>query len=93
VRAGKGKGVGKWVSSSAYHAAIAAVVDARKKAGLTQRALAEALGKPPSFVAKVEQHERRLDLIEFIAIARALGLKEVDLFRTICSALPRQIEI
>ena len=38
----------------------------RLRAGLTQEDLAERLGKPQSFVAKVETQERRLDLIEFV---------------------------
>lgn len=83
----------KWVRSPSYRAAITKLVDARKEAGLTQRDLAKALGKPPSWVAKVEQGERRLDLIEFVAVARALGLKEVDLLRTIAASLPKRIEI
>ena len=37
----------------------------RLDAGLTQADLAERLGKPQSFVAKVETRERRLDVIEF----------------------------
>jgi len=60
---------------------------------MSQRDLAAALGKPPSWVAKVEQMERRLDFIEFIAVARALGLSEVDLLRTVSSALPRRLDI
>lgn len=38
----------------------------RLDAGLTQADLAERLNKPQSFVAKVETHERRLDLIELV---------------------------
>lgn len=83
----------KWVRSPSYRTAIAGLVDARKNAGLTQRDLAKAIGKPPSWVAKVEQGERRLDLVEFIAIARALELKEVDLLRTIAATMPKRIEI
>jgi transcriptional regulator with XRE-family HTH domain len=60
---------------------------------MTQRQLASAIGKPPSFVAKVEQGERRLDIVEFIAIARALGAKEADLIRAIAADLPKRIEI
>ena len=93
MRGGKGKGPGRWVSSTAYRAAIAKLVAARTEAGFTQRDLAQALGKPPSWVAKVEQGERRLDLIEFIAVARALGLKEGDLFRSIIADLPKRLEI
>jgi hypothetical protein len=41
--------------------------------GSSQRELADRLGKPQSFVAKVERGERRIDVIEFIAIAKAIG--------------------
>ncbi|NGM51927.1 helix-turn-helix transcriptional regulator [Caulobacter sp. 602-2] len=63
-----------WVSSPAYEVAIGLLIAKRHAAGLTQRDLAAKLEKPPSFVGKLESRERRLDLIEFIAIARALGL-------------------
>jgi transcriptional regulator with XRE-family HTH domain len=45
---------------------------ARLRAGLTQAALAEKLGRPQSFVSKFENGERRLDVIEFLDVARAL---------------------
>jgi transcriptional regulator with XRE-family HTH domain len=39
----------------------------RKTTGLTQTVVAERLGKPPSFVAKYEGGDRRLDVLEFSA--------------------------
>lgn len=39
---------------------------ARQDAGLTQTDLAELIGKPQSYVAKIETHERRLDVVEFV---------------------------
>lgn len=86
-------GMRKWVRSPFYRAVIAKLIDARRKAGLTQRDLAASVGKPPSFIAKVEQGERRLDIVEFIALARALGVKETDLIRAIAADLPKRIEI
>ena len=59
------------------------MTQARKKAGLTQQALAKRLGRPQSFVAKYEGGERRLDVIEFIAVARAIGADPVLLLRTL----------
>ncbi|GFE78257.1 hypothetical protein GCM10011487_02570 [Steroidobacter agaridevorans] len=47
---------------------------AREKAGLTQQQLADRLGKPQSFISKYEGGERRIDVIEFIAIADALDI-------------------
>lgn len=48
------------------------LADARQSAGLTQVALAKKLGRPQSFVSKFERGERRLDVIEFLDVARAL---------------------
>lgn len=50
------------------------LVEARRHAGLTQVALAKKLGRPQSFVSKFERGERRLDVIEFLEVARALPL-------------------
>jgi transcriptional regulator with XRE-family HTH domain len=49
------------------------LVETRQGRGITQTELARRLGKPQSFVSKYELGERRLDLIEFIQISRALG--------------------
>ena len=51
----------------------AALVKARKEAGLTQAVLAGRLGRPQSFVSKYEGGERRLDVLEFLEVARAVG--------------------
>lgn len=82
-----------WVHSPSYKAAIAVLVAARRNSGLTQRDVAERLGKPASFVAKIEVGERRLDLVEFIALARAIEVDEVELLRTIAAALPGKVEV
>jgi transcriptional regulator with XRE-family HTH domain len=59
---------------SAEHRALRGhLVAARRKAGLTQVEAAKRLGKPQSFVAKYEGGERRLDVIEFLAVTKALG--------------------
>ncbi len=57
------------------------LIAARKSAGLTQQQVAEKLNRPQSFVAKYEGGERRLDVIEFIAVARALGKDPSTLVR------------
>lgn len=50
------------------------LVKARQESGLTQVEVAERLGKPQSFVSKIERGERRLDFPEFIRLADALGI-------------------
>ncbi|HLZ77152.1 helix-turn-helix transcriptional regulator [Phenylobacterium sp.] len=47
---------------------------ARENAGLTQAQVAEAIGKDRTYVVKYEGRNRRLDVIEFLRIAQALGL-------------------
>ena len=51
------------------------LIAARLRGGWTQQEVAARLGKPQSFVAKYEGGERRLDLVELIDVALALGCK------------------
>jgi transcriptional regulator with XRE-family HTH domain len=69
--------------SPQYKAYIAVLVEARIGARMTQQALAKTLEKPQSFVSKYERGERRLDVPEFLLIARALGVRSVTLIRRI----------
>jgi len=50
------------------------LIEARRSAGLTQVDLARRLSRPQSFVSKFERGERRLDVVEFLEIAEALGI-------------------
>jgi transcriptional regulator with XRE-family HTH domain len=65
---------------------------ARKKAGQTQAALAERLRKPQSFVAKYENGERRIDVMEFVDLARALDADPVALLRAFVKAVSQEGE-
>lgn len=47
---------------------------ARKAQGLTQAQVAERLGRPQSYVAKYENGERRLDVIEFLDVSHVIHL-------------------
>src|SRR3954449_364887 len=73
------RGIGKSVHSPDQAAFCELMIRARKAAGLTQHALAVRLRKPQSFVAKYEGGERRLDIVEFIRIARALNADPIKL--------------
>jgi transcriptional regulator with XRE-family HTH domain len=55
----------------------------RDQAGLTQADVAERLGRPQSFVAKYEGGERRVEVIEFLKIASALGADPFRLLKRI----------
>jgi transcriptional regulator with XRE-family HTH domain len=78
----------KSLKSPEYARLIAMLVAVRHASGVQQQRLAEKLGKPQSFVAKYEGGERRLDLVEFIAIARALDADPIKLLREFVTTEP-----
>lgn len=63
----------KSIWSPEYNVFRLCMISARKKAKLTQAVLAKMLEKPQSFVAKYENGDRRLDVIEFLLITQAIG--------------------
>lgn len=78
----------KSLKSAEYARLVETLIAARKDAGIRQQALAKKLGRPQSFIAKYEGGERRIDVVEFIAIARALGADPITLFRNFAAGKP-----
>jgi transcriptional regulator with XRE-family HTH domain len=60
--------------TAAFEEVVRAVADMRKRAGLTQRELAEALGREQNYVARIETGQRRLDLVELVQVCRACNV-------------------
>ncbi len=56
-----------------YYAEI--LKDARKSAGITQKALAEKIGKKREYIVMLEKGETDMQLSTFILISEALGLR------------------
>lgn len=83
----------KSVFTEAYASLLEILVSLRKSRGLTQVQLSRRLGKPQPFVSYVERGERRIDVIEFCVIVRALGADPVDIFAEVVGRLPKRIEI
>jgi transcriptional regulator with XRE-family HTH domain len=77
----------RWVSSPSYDVVVQTLVSARQAAGISQAELAKRLGKPPSYVAKIELKERRVDVVEFIEFLRAASADEAQAFDAIRSAV------
>ena len=50
----------------------------RESQQLSMRALAERMDKPHSYVQKVEQGERRLDVVEYVWYCHTLGINPKD---------------
>lgn len=71
----------KTTHTAKYKRLIDTLRAARREQGMTQLELAKRLKRPQSYVAKYEQ--RRLDIVEFIAIADALGISAVTALKTV----------
>ena len=67
----------KSTHTEGYQKAIAVLIAARRERRVLQTDLADKLAKPQSYVSKIELRERRLDIVEFIEVCRALGANPV----------------
>ncbi len=83
----------KSVFTDAYAVLLETLVAARISAGVSQTELAQRLGRPQPFVSYIESGERRIDVIEFCVIMRALGADPEATFRDLVRKLPPIDEI
>jgi ribosome-binding protein aMBF1 (putative translation factor) len=71
--------VEKTIYSEAYAAFCRILRETRERKGITQTALARSVGRPQSFIAKVESGQRRVDVVEFLALAEGLKIHPLKL--------------
>lgn len=77
----------KSVHSPAYSHVLAKLVEMRQQAGLTQRDLAQRMGREHSFVWRIEKGERRLDVVEFLWVCQALGQDAIAVYRQLVQSI------
>ena len=65
------------------------LVRARERAGMKQSDVAARLALPASYLSKVENGTRRLDVIELIQIAEAMDSDPAELIRVLQKVLRR----
>lgn len=68
----------KTLGTERHKALIALLIEKREAAGLTQSDLAAKLGEYQSFVARLESGQRRVDVVEFLELAKLLEFNPVD---------------
>lgn len=83
----------KSVFTGAHQHLVDALIEARRKSGLTQAQLAAKVGKDQTFVSIIERSQRRVDVLEFYVLARAMGADPVALFAEVARRLPKQVVI
>jgi transcriptional regulator with XRE-family HTH domain len=64
-----------------YQTALALLVEAREKAGLTQETFAARFEQSEAFVSSYENGKRLLDPGEYIALARTIGADPYELLK------------
>lgn len=64
-------------------ALIALLIEKRKNAGLTQNDLATALNEYQTYVSRLESGQRRVDVVEFLTLARVMDFEPIEALREI----------
>ena len=54
---------------------------ARKDANMTQTTLAHRLQRQQAYISRIERGERRIDVVEFLDLAHAIGLNPAKFIR------------
>ncbi len=73
--------------SSRQKKLIALIIAERKAAGLTQAEVAKKLRRYQSIVANIESGERRIDVVEFLDLADAIGFDAGKLIENLRTGL------
>jgi transcriptional regulator with XRE-family HTH domain len=61
------------IGTACHKALVELLIRNREKKGLRQRDVAKRLGEYQSFIARIESGQRRIDVCEFVQIAKAIG--------------------
>lgn len=65
----------KTIYADDYRLIINHLIEVRKRGQITQLDIAQKLNKPQSYVAKIENFERKLDILEFVQLCQVLEVK------------------
>lgn len=79
----------KTIYAKEYRELVDGLRQIRKDSGLTQVALAEALGWPQQRLSAVESGSRRLDVMEYFVLADKLGLSPEKALGLILNLRPK----
>ena len=83
----------KSVFTGAHTHLVDVLIATRKRAGLTQVQLAQLIGKDQKFISLIERSQRRVDVIEFYVLAKAMDVDPVRLYASVIKRLPPDVEI
>ena len=79
--------------SDAHQILVEQLIAARKQSGLKKEEVASLLGKDLSYISNIERGQSRVDVIEYVALARAMRADPTTLFRDFVTKLADDIQI
>ncbi len=83
----------KSIFDGAHAQLIEILLAARRRSGLTQAEVAAKVGKDQTFISLIERSQRRVDVLEFIALTRAMGEDPQRLFAEVVATVPVSFKI
>lgn len=78
----------KTITSNGHEALFTLLTEARKDANLTQQEVAKRLKCHQSLIARIESGQRRIDVVEFIVICRALEVEPTEIISAVKAVTP-----
>lgn len=78
----------KTIFSGAHQELVGILIELRRSAGVTQVELARRIGKDQSVVSLIEGAHRRVDVVEFCTICRALDADPMLVLQRFVERLP-----
>ena len=83
----------KTIFGGGHPVLVEVLTEARRRSGLTQAELAERVGKDQTFVSIIERGQRRVDVLEFVTLAKAMKADPAALFADVLKRLPERFSI
>jgi len=65
----------------AYKTFLKKLIGLRRSRGISQKTVAQYFGKEQSVISKSERGERRIDAVEIVLYARAIGVQPADIIQ------------
>lgn len=75
------------IHSPRHRLLVEMIRNEREKSGKTQTRVAQSLRRHQSYVANIETGQRRLDVVEFIDLANAVGFDPVTMLQQLVSSV------
>ena len=85
--------VGKTIYTGPHVVLVDALILARKRSGLTQAEVGARIGRDQTFISIIENRQRQVTVLEFVALVRAMGQDAAEVFATVADKIPENLKV